>query len=427
MKILIIGKGGREHAFAWKVAQSKQVSKVYVAPGNAGTALETNIENVAIEATDINALVDFAKRNQIDLTLVGPEDPLVLGIVDHFQAHGLAIFGPSQAAARLEGSKKFSKDFLSRHRIPTADYATFTDVDKACAYLCDKQFPIVIKADGLAAGKGVIIAKDYTHAENTLRSMLFGNAFGQAGHRVIIEQFLSGEEASFIVMVDGQHILSMASSQDHKRVSDGDTGLNTGGMGAYSPAPVVTTIIHNRIMDQIIIPTVQGMAAEGYPYVGFLYAGVMIDDTGQPFVIEFNCRCGDPETQPIMMRLESDLVSLCQAAIKGKLDTMTIKWHAEPAIGVVMAAGGYPENYAQNDIIYGLNTLSDPKCKVFIGGAKLDGTTLRTQGGRVLCVTAVGETLLAARNRAYKNVQKISWHNHFYRTDIAHRALARIK
>lgn len=425
MNVLIIGNGGREHALAWKVAASPQVNRVYVAPGNAGTAMEPGVENIAIGSTNIAALVQFAKQHTIDLTIVGPEAPLVAGVVDAFQKTGLPIFGPSKAAAQLEGSKRFSKDFLARHRIPTAQYATFTDVDAAISYLHSHSLPIVIKADGLAAGKGVIIADTHTDAENAVRAMLAGNAFGEAGRQVVIEKFLVGEEASFIVMVDGKHILPMATSQDHKRAFDGDKGPNTGGMGAYSPAPIVTDIVYERVMNQIIIPTVQGMAAEGHPYVGFLYAGLMIDAENNPYVIEFNCRFGDPETQPIMLRLNSDLVDLCQVALAGHLDKINAIWNPNAAMGVVMVAGGYPEKYTQNDIIHGLDSITDPKCKVFIGGAYLEGNNIKTQGGRVLCVTALGDTIDAAKHRVYQNTQRIYWKNHFYRTDIGHRAIHR--
>lgn len=351
MNILIIGNGGREHALAWKAAQSPLADKVYVAPGNAGTALEANLENVAIAATDIPALVAFAQSHDIGLTIVGPEAPLVIGVVDAFQAVGLKIFGPSQAAAQLEGSKAFTKDFLARHRIPTAEYENFTEVEPALAYVRRKGAPIVIKADGLAAGKGVIVAMTLQEAEEAVRDMLAGNAFGDAGHRIVVEEFLDGEEASFIVMVDGENVVPMATSQDHKRVGDGDTGPNTGGMGAYSPAPVVTDEIHRRAMDQVIWPTVRGMAAEGNTYVGFLYAGLMIAADGQPKVIEFNCRFGDPETQPIMLRLRSDLVELCLAGAEGRLNEKSSDWDERPALGVVLAAGGYPGDYRNGEVI----------------------------------------------------------------------------
>lgn len=354
MNILVIGGGGREHALAWKAAQSPKVTNVFVAPGNAGTALEPKLNNVSIGAEDIPGLLAFAKDNGVDLTIVGPEAPLVIGVVDAFQAAGLKIFGPTEGAAQLEGSKAFTKDFLARHKIPTADYQNFTEIEPALAYIREKGAPIVVKADGLAAGKGVIVAMTEQEAEDAVRDMLAGNAFGDAGSRVVIEEFLDGEEASFIVMVDGKNVLPMATSQDHKRVGDGDTGPNTGGMGAYSPAPVVTAEIHQRVMEEVIYPTVRGMEAEGHPYTGFLYAGLMIMADGTPKVIEYNCRFGDPETQPIMMRMQSDLVELCLAAIDGKLDTMDSEWDERASIGVVLAAGGYPAGYNKGDVISGL-------------------------------------------------------------------------
>lgn len=371
MKILVIGNGGREHALAWKASQSPLAETVFVAPGNAGTALEPALQNVAISATDIPALLAFAQQEQIDLTIVGPEAPLVIGVVDAFRAAGLKIFGPTQAAAQLEGSKAFTKDFLARQQIPTAEYQNFTETEPALAYLRQKGAPIVIKADGLAAGKGVIVAMTLAEAEAAVQDMLAGNAFGDAGHRIVIEEFLDGEEASFIVMVDGDHVLPMATSQDHKRAGDGDTGPNTGGMGAYSPAPVVTDEIHQRVMDQIIWPTVNGMKAEGNTYTGFLYAGLMIDKAGQPKVIEFNCRFGDPETQPIMLRLNSDLVALCLAAVDGALDTQSSEWDPRPALGVVLAAGGYPGSYRTGDQIHGLPLEAVPEGKVFHAGTTL--------------------------------------------------------
>ena len=352
MKVLVIGNGGREHALAWKAAQSPLVETVFVAPGNAGTALEPALQNVAIGVTDIPALLDFAQNEKIDLTIVGPEAPLVKGVVDTFRAAGLKIFGPTAGAAQLEGSKAFTKDFLARHKIPTAEYQNFTEVEPALAYLREKGAPIVIKADGLAAGKGVIVAMTLEEAEAAVHDMLAGSAFGDAGHRIVIEEFLDGEEASFIVMVDGEHVLPMATSQDHKRVGDKDTGPNTGGMGAYSPAPVVTDEVHQRTMERIIWPTVKGMAAEGNTYTGFLYAGLMIDKQGNPKVIEFNCRFGDPETQPIMLRMKSDLVELCLAACEGKLDEKTSEWDERASLGVVMAAGGYPGDYRTGDVIH---------------------------------------------------------------------------
>ncbi|GAB3381712.1 phosphoribosylamine--glycine ligase [Spongiibacter taiwanensis] len=424
MNILIIGNGGREHALAWKAAQSPQVDTVFVAPGNAGTALDASIENVAIAVNDFNALADFAENNNVGLTIVGPEAPLVEGVVDFFQARNLPCFGPSKGAAQLEGSKAFTKDFLARHQIPTAAYQNFTEVEPALAYLREQGAPIVVKADGLAAGKGVIVAETLAQAEDAVRDMLSGNAFGDAGCRVVIEEFLTGEEASFIVMVDGKNILPMATSQDHKRVGDGDTGPNTGGMGAYSPAPVVTDAVHQRVMDEVIKPTVEGMAAEGNDYTGFLYAGLMIDDSGAPKVIEYNCRFGDPETQPIMLRLQSDLVELCQAALQGKLDSANAQWDPRPAVGVVLAAGGYPGSYRKGDEITGIPT-ETADSKVFHAGTSLDDGKLCTNGGRVLCATAMGDTVSGAQQLAYQIVEQIKWRDAFYRTDIAYRAIAR--
>ncbi|MEI7378014.1 phosphoribosylamine--glycine ligase [Dickeya chrysanthemi] len=425
MNILIIGNGGREHALAWKAAQSPLADKVYVAPGNAGTALEPALENVNITATDIPALLDFARQNAIGLTIVGPEAPLVIGVVDAFRAAGLKIFGPTQAAAQLEGSKAFTKDFLARQHIPTAEYQNFTEIEPALDYIRRKGAPIVIKADGLAAGKGVIVAMTLEEAENAATDMLAGNAFGDAGHRIVVEEFLDGEEASFIVMVDGEHVLPMATSQDHKRVGDQDSGPNTGGMGAYSPAPVVTDDVHQRVMDQIIWPTVRGMAAEGNVYTGFLYAGLMISADGQPKVIEFNCRFGDPETQPIMLRLKSDLVELCLAACDGKLDEKTSDWDARPSLGVVLAAGGYPGDYRTGDVISGLPTQEATDGKVFHAGTKLNGDDVMTNGGRVLCVTALGHSVADAQQRAYELAKPIHWEGSFCRSDIGYRAIAR--
>ncbi|UCH53586.1 MAG: phosphoribosylamine--glycine ligase [Pseudomonadota bacterium] len=424
MKILVIGGGGREHALAWKIAQSPRVDAVYVAPGNAGTAREAKCRNVAVQAEDVTGLLQFAHDNAIDLTVVGPEAPLVLGVVDRFQAEGLPIFGPTQDAARLEGSKAFAKDFLARYDIPTAAYGNFTDVAAAEAFVRSRGAPIVVKADGLAAGKGVIIAQSVDEAIAAVHSMLAGNAFGEAGHRVVVEEFLEGEEASFIVMADGEHVLALASSQDHKRVGDGDTGPNTGGMGAYSPAPVVTPAIHERAMREVILPTIRGLQAEGSPYTGFLYAGLMIGADGTPKVLEFNCRFGDPETQPVMLRLKSDLVALIEAALAGELDTMLAEWDARPALGVVMAAGGYPGSYRKGDVISGLPGEA-PDAKVFHAGTALrDGATV-TAGGRVLCVTALGQTVAAAQQRAYEVARTISWEGAQYRRDIGYRAIAR--
>ncbi|MEQ9846811.1 phosphoribosylamine--glycine ligase [Pectobacterium brasiliense] len=425
MNILVIGNGGREHALAWKASQSPLAKRVYVAPGNAGTALEPALTNVDIAATDIPALVAFAQENHIDLTIVGPETPLVIGVVDAFQSAGLKIFGPTQGAAQLEGSKAFTKDFLARHNIPSAEYQNFTEVEPALAYVRSKGAPIVIKADGLAAGKGVIVAMTLQEAENAIQDMLAGNAFGDAGHRIVVEEFLDGEEASFIVMVDGKNVLPMATSQDHKRVGDKDTGPNTGGMGAYSPAPVVTDEIHQRVMDQVIWPTVNGMAAEGNTYVGFLYAGLMISADGQPKVIEFNCRFGDPETQPIMLRLRSDLVELCLAACDGTLDQKDSVWDERPSLGVVLAAGGYPADYNTGDVISGLPQQDAEDGKVFHAGTKLNGINVVTNGGRVLCVTALGNTVAEAQQRAYEIAASIQWQGVFCRKDIGYRAIER--
>ncbi|RUT64635.1 phosphoribosylamine--glycine ligase (plasmid) [Morganella morganii] len=425
MNILIIGNGGREHALAWKAAQSPLAKNVYVAPGNAGTAQEPNLTNVDISATDIDSLVAFARTNNIGLTIVGPEAPLVLGVVDAFNAAGLTIFGPTKGAAQLEGSKAFTKDFLARHHIPTADYQNFTEVEPALAYLDKTGAPVVIKADGLAAGKGVIVAMTLKEAQDAVHDMLAGNAFGDAGHRIVIEEFLTGEEASFIVMVDGKNVVPMATSQDHKRVGDNDTGPNTGGMGAYSPAPVVTDTVHQRVMEKVIYPTIEGMAAEGHTYQGFLYAGLMIDEHGEPKVIEFNCRFGDPETQPIMMRLQSDLVELCLAGAQGKLAGKTSQWDPRPALGVVMAAGGYPGDYRKGDVIEGLD-IQEADCKVFQAGTALEEGVVVTDGGRVLCVTALGEDIAQAQKQAYAALKHIHWDGAFCRSDIGYRAIARL-
>ncbi|HEY9032690.1 MAG TPA: phosphoribosylamine--glycine ligase [Pseudomonadales bacterium] len=425
MNVLIVGNGGREHALAWKAAQSPLVETVFVAPGNAGTALERNVENVAIDSMDFAALADFAVANHVGLTIIGPEAPLVGGIVDFFEQRQLPCFGPRQGAAQLEGSKAFSKDFLAKYRIPTAEYRSFTEVEAATAYIREKGAPIVIKADGLAAGKGVILAETEQQAIAAVADMLQGNAFGEAGSRVVIEEFLHGEEASFIVMVDGDTVVPFASSQDHKARDDGDKGPNTGGMGAYSPAPVVTEDMHQRIMEQVIMPTVRGMIAEGLRYRGFLYAGVMIDRQGVPKVLEFNCRFGDPETQPIMMRLKSDLVELCLAACQGTLAGKATEWDSRAAVGVVMAAGGYPDSYAKGDIISGIP--AEEACsKVFQAGTRLDekGQVL-TNGGRVLCVVGLGATVTEAQQVAYEKVSQIDWNHVYYRKDIGHRAIAR--
>ncbi|WP_287418826.1 phosphoribosylamine--glycine ligase [Reinekea sp.] len=426
MNILIIGNGGREHALAWRASQAESAGRTFVAPGNAGTAAEPGIENVALDVLDFAGLADFARANEVELTIVGPEVPLVAGIVDFFEAQGLAVFGPTQAAAQLEGSKAFAKDFLARHQIPTAFYGVFTDESEAIAYIEAKGAPIVIKADGLAAGKGVILAQTNAEAIEAVQDMLSGNKFGAAGARVVVEQFLSGEEASFIVMVDGEDVLVLATSQDHKARDNGDQGPNTGGMGAYSPAPVVSDAIHQRIMAEVIYPTVQGMAAEGNRYRGFLYAGIMVAADGTPYVLEFNCRFGDPETQPIMMRLQSDLGQLCLAAINGQLSEQTALWDERAAVGVVMAAGGYPFAYRQGDPIAGIAAAERAGTKVFQAGTRLDAEQgLVTQGGRVLCVTALGDTVALAQARAYLGVAEIQWQGAYYRTDIGHKAINR--
>jgi phosphoribosylamine---glycine ligase len=425
MKILIIGGGGREHALAWKVAQNPQVSQVFVAPGNAGTAREAKVENLPLDVLNFAALAEFVQQEDIALTIVGPEAPLVAGVVDYFTERNLACFGPRKGAAQLEGSKAFTKDFLARHNIPTAAYQNFTEIEPALVYLRSQGAPIVVKADGLAAGKGVIVAETLDEAEDAVRDMLSGNAFGDAGCRVVIEEFLSGEEASFIVIADGVHALPMATSQDHKRIGDGDTGPNTGGMGAYSPAPVVTPAVHERVMQEIILPTLRGMAAEGNSYTGFLYAGLMIDAAGNPKVIEYNCRFGDPETQPIMLRLQSDLTALCQAALAGRLDQIEANWDLRPAVGVVLAAGGYPNEYAKGDVIEGLATAAALPGKVFHAGTQEKGEAVVTAGGRVLCATALGNTVTEAQQAAYRLADAIRWQGCTLRRDIAYRAIAR--
>jgi len=425
MKVLVVGGGGREHALAWKLAQSSRVETVYVAPGNAGTQLESAMQNVAIAADDIDGLLDFARSNNVDLTVIGPEVPLVLGIVDVFEDAGLRCFGPHKAPAQLEGSKAFTKDFLARHTIPTAWYEVFTEIEPAIAFIEEKGAPIVIKADGLAAGKGVIVAQNNDEAIAAVKDMLAGNAFGEAGSRVVIEEFLDGEEASFIVMVDGEHILPMVTSQDHKARDEGDTGPNTGGMGAYSPAPVVTPEIEQRIMDEVIRPTVAGLASEGMPYTGFLYAGIMLGSDGIPKVLEYNCRFGDPETQPIMLRLKSDLVELVDAALEGRLDTVSADWDPRASLGVVLAAGGYPDDYRKGDVINGLPVNEVEGEKVFHAGTASQDGKVVTAGGRVLCVTALGETVADAQQRAYKLVDTISWNGLYLRRDIGHRAINR--
>ena len=425
MKLLVIGSGGREHALAWKLAQSPRVTDILVAPGNAGTTHTAKCRNVALNVTDIAGLLKLAQDEAVALTVVGPEVPLVAGVVDTFRAAGLRIFGPTAAAAQLEGSKAYAKDFLARHGIPTAYYAVHSQVDAALAYVHEKGAPIVIKADGLAAGKGVIVAMTLAEAEAAVRDMLEGNAFGDAGARVVIEEFLAGEEASFISMVDGHTALPMATSQDHKRVFDGDTGPNTGGMGAYSPAPVVTPEVHARVMREVVNPTVQGMLEDGIPFTGFLYAGLMIDASGAPKVIEFNVRFGDPETQPVMLRLESDLLDLLDAAIDGKLDGAHAQWNPQPALGVVMAAKPYPETPITGDVITGLGNVP-ASAKVFHAGTAQDAAgNVVSAGGRVLCVCALGDTVHAAQRAAYAGVAAIHWANEFHRNDIGWRAIAR--
>jgi phosphoribosylamine---glycine ligase len=425
MKILIVGSGGREHALAWKVKQSPKVKKVFVAPGNAGTALEAGVKNIGIPATDILELVAFAQKEQIDLTIIGPEVPLTMGIVDSFQQAGLKCFGPNAQAAQLEGSKSFCKEFMVRHGIPTAKYQSFTNTDQAISFIQSQGAPIVVKADGLAAGKGVVVAQTEQEAITAIEDMLSGNVFGSAGSRVVIEEFLQGEEASFIVIADGKQALAMATSQDHKARDNNDLGPNTGGMGAYSPAPVVTAEIHKRIMAEVIEPTLAGMAADGNPYVGFLYAGLMISPDGTIKVLEYNCRFGDPETQPILMRLKSDLVDLCEAALAEKLDTALAEWDERVALGVVMAAGGYPDFYQQGLIISGLPNQESEGLKVFHAGTQQQGESVLTAGGRVLCVCALGDTIREAQSKAYELIKDIHWENAFYRTDIGYKAIGR--
>ena len=425
MKVLIVGGGGREHALAWASAKSADVEKVYVAPGNAGTANEPRCENVPISSNDIDGLLGFAREHGIGLTIVGPEDPLVAGIVDRFSDAGLKCFGPRAAAAQLEGSKAFAKDFMARHGIPTSAYGKFTEVTPATEFIREHGAPIVVKADGLAAGKGVIVAQTTTQAEAAVLDMLRGNAFGDAGHRVVIEEFLHGEEASFIVMADGSNVLPLATSQDHKAVGDGDSGPNTGGMGAYSPAPVVDEAMHRRVMEEVILPTVNGMAADGAPFTGFLYAGLMISPEGEPKVLEFNVRFGDPETQPILMRLQSDLPELCLASIEGRLDQVRASWDPRPCLGVVMAAGGYPGRYAKGEEIHGLDSDFPEHVKVFHAGTALADAGVVTSGGRVLCVCALGDSVSAAQVDAYRACNKIHWDGAYRRSDIGYRAIAR--
>jgi phosphoribosylamine--glycine ligase len=424
MRILIVGGGGREHALAWKCAQGPRVAQVYVAPGNAGTALEPKVRNVAIPAEDIDALYEFAARERIDLTIVGPEGPLVAGIVDRFAAGGLACFGPTRAAARLEGSKAYTKEFLERHAIPTAGYATFTRDSFDPAHIRARPLPLVVKADGLAAGKGVVICDTHDAAVAAAQAML-GGSFGAAGSTIVVEEFLAGEEVSFIVIAADQAVLPLATSQDHKRRDDGDLGPNTGGMGAYSPAPIVTPALHERIMNEVIHPTLRGLRADGNPYTGFLYAGLMIGADGSPKVLEYNCRFGDPETQPVLMRLQSDLVALCQAALGGGLGDAEARWDARAALGVVMAAGGYPDSYAKGAVISGLDAAARMPGKVFHAGTRLDGGQVLTNGGRVLCAVGLGATVGAAQREAYALVDAIHWNLVQYRRDIGHRAIAR--
>ncbi len=425
MKVLVTGSGGREHALAWKCAQSPLIDEVLVAPGNAGTEREPGVRNVPVDGEDIDALVALAGNERADLTIIGPEAPLVAGIVDRFNDNGLPCFGPTAAAAQLEGSKAFTKDFLARHAIPTAGYRNFTDLDEAIAYIREQGAPIVIKADGLAAGKGVIVATTVEQAEAAATDMLAGGAFGGAGTTIVVEEFLDGEEASFIVITDGETVLPLATSQDHKARDEGDKGPNTGGMGAYSPAPVVTPEIERRIMREVIRPTLAGMAADGNPYLGFLYAGLMIMADGTPKVIEYNCRMGDPETQPILMRLRSDLVGLCAATLDGSLAQQAADWDERAALGVVIAAGGYPADYEKGFVISGLDAADTDTQKVFHAGTARKGEDVVTSGGRVLCVVGLGESVAAAAQRAYASVDKIDWQDRYFRRDIGHRAIAR--
>lgn len=425
MKVLIIGSGGREHALAWKCAQSENVEEVLVAPGNAGTALEDKVRNVPISANDIEQLITLARDEEIMLTIVGPEDPLVAGIVDHFRKAGLPCFGPDSAGAQLEGSKSFTKNFLNKYGIPTAEYQTFSELGPALKYLNEKGAPIVIKADGLAAGKGVIVAQTIEQAEQAATSMLSDNRFGAAGNRIVVEEFLEGEEASFIIITDGSNVVPLATSQDHKARDDGDTGPNTGGMGAYSPAPVITKEIKRRILDLVIHPTLKGLRQDGINYTGFLYAGLMITAEGIPKVIEFNCRLGDPETQPIMARLQSDLVSVCKATLDGQLAEVTMEWDPRKALGVVMAAGGYPTNYATGKSIEGLNKAKESSTQIFHAGTRFEGDAVVTNGGRVLCVVSLGNTVADAYKNVYAQVDEIHWDEVYYRNDIGHRAITR--
>jgi len=424
-KVLVIGGGGREHALAWKLAASPQAESVIVAPGNAGTALEPGIENVNVAADDLDGLLQLARERQVDLTVVGPEVPLVAGIVDRFEAAGMRCFGPRAAAARLEGSKHFCKEFMERHGIPTARYRAFTEIAAAQAYIREHGAPIVVKADGLAAGKGVVVAQTVAEAEAAAAHMLEDRGFGAAGEQIVVEEFLPGEEASFIALVDGHRILPLATSQDHKARDDGDHGPNTGGMGACSPAPVVTDELAQRIVEQVMQPVADGMRAEGCPYVGFLYAGLMISPEGRPNVLEFNCRFGDPETQPVLFRMRSDLVDLIDAALDGDLEGRQVDWDPRAALGVVMAAGGYPESYRKGDAISGLPASGTDSLKVFHAGTRQEGDAVVTSGGRVLCVVALGDDTAAAQQEAYRLVKSISWPGVYYRRDIGFRAIAR--
>ncbi|MCZ6641946.1 MAG: phosphoribosylamine--glycine ligase [Gammaproteobacteria bacterium] len=425
MKVLVVGSGGREHALAWKAAQSQMVDQVYIAPGNAGTASEPGVENVDIGVGDFAGLIDFAKTRSIGLTIIGPEVPLVDGICDRFQDAGLACFGPSQRAAQLEGSKTFTKEFLARHKIPSAAYESFTVLEEAEAYIAAKGVPIVIKADGLAAGKGVVVALTEEEAFAAVRDMMSGSVFGDSGKKLVIEEFLDGEEVSFICLCDGEHAVPFATSQDHKARDDGDKGPNTGGMGAYSPAPVVTPELHQQIMEDVILPTVAGMAADGAPYVGFLYAGLMIMPDGSPKVIEYNCRFGDPEAQPVLMRLNTDLVMLCERALAGDLAEVTLSWDERTALGVVIAAGGYPTSYRKGDVINGLDAFTDLNVKAFHAGTRLEEGVAVTNGGRVLCVVGLGDDVTAAQQAAYEGVAKVDWPDHYFRHDIGYRAIDR--
>ena len=423
MKILVVGSGGREHAIAWKCAQSLEVDEVIVAPGNAGTHLEKKLRNINIPDDDIEAQVKLAKQEKIDLTIVGPETPLTKGIVDRFERENLHCFGPNAKAAQLEGSKAFTKQFLARHKIPTADYKIFTEVNPALEYVSEKGAPIVIKADGLAGGKGVIVALTIDQAHQAIRDVLENNSFGDAGSMIVIEEFLEGEEASFIVITDGKTVLPLATSQDHKTRDNGDKGPNTGGMGAYSPAPIVTRELNKQIMHKIIYPTLRGLAEDDILYRGFLYAGVMVDKKGEAKVLEYNCRFGDPETQPIMVRLKSDLVKLCQATLEGSLDKQNVEWDSRISLGVVMASGGYPEDYETGHVISGINDINNQNCKVFHAGTKIDSKKIITSGGRVLCVVGMGNTTIEAKTASYEAVSQISWKDEFHRNDIGYRAI----